>query len=304
LTDLSNKTVAVGGSSGLVGSRFCQLASENGCRIIRLVRSRELDGADAVFWDYRSGDLDPGRLEGVDAVVHLGGESIAAPRWTRAKMERIERSRVESTSFLAGKLCELGTPPPVFVCASATGYYGNHGDEVVDESTPAGDTFLAGVCRRWENACNPLRERGVRLVNLRIGMVLSAEGGGLPAMLPVFRLGLGGRLGDGRHWTGWIENDDLSRVITFCIGNQEIRGPVNAVSPNPVINREFTRTLAGIVKRPALIPAPAFLMKLVMGRMADELLLASCRSMPKKLLDAGFQFQYPELESALRAAIS
>jgi uncharacterized protein (TIGR01777 family) len=301
---LAGKKVAVTGASGLVGGAFWRMAAGQGATVLRLVRDREHDGPESVFWDYSNGELDTGRLAGCDAVVHLAGETIAGLRWTQAKMQRIESSREESTRFLARRLLAMDSPPPVFICASATGFYGNTGDSLIDESAPAGDTFLAGVCRKWEEACEPLRQRGVRVVNLRIGMVLSLDGGGLPAMLPAFRKGLGGPLGDGGHWTAWIEAGDLANLISFCISNPNISGPVNAVTPNPLTNKTFTSTLGRVLGRPAVIPVPEFLLRAVMGRLADEVLLASCRALPSRLLKQGFNFAHPELEEALGYILS
>ncbi|MBW7995163.1 MAG: TIGR01777 family protein [Candidatus Glassbacteria bacterium] len=296
--------IAVTGASGLLGRAFRDLAAQSGCIVLPLVRDRRQAGSDAAFWDYRQGELEVEKLETADAVVHLAGDSIATLRWNRKKMRQIEESRVEGTAFLTRKLCKLDSPPRVFVCAGATGFYGDRGEEILDENSPAGDNFLATVCRGWEGACAPLREIGVRVVNLRIGMVLSGQGGALKTMLPAFRLGVGGRLGTGCQWLGWIELSDVARAIEFCLTTDEISGPVNAVAPNPVENREFTRTLASVLRRPAGFPLPAPLLRLLLGRMAEELLLASCRAVPTRLLDHGFEFRYPELEPALRASIA
>ncbi len=301
--NLEHKKIAVTGASGLVGSALTERANKWGCKFVALVRSREHATDNAVYWNYRSGELDAQCLEGCDALVHLAGESIAALRWSRSRMEEIERSRLEGTAFLARRLSELAHPPRTFICASATGFYGNQGETVLDEKSPSGDTFLAGVCKGWEQACAPLEATGVRVVNLRIGMVLAGSGGALGAMLPVFRLGLGGRLGDGRQWTSWIHLHDLVSSIGYCLGNEKLHGPVNAVAPAPVTNKEFTRTLAVALSRPALLHVPSILLRLLAGRVADELLLASCRAVPTRLLHDGFVFKYPELEQALRAIL-
>jgi uncharacterized protein len=300
---LEGKTIALSGASGLVGSALTKRAAQWGCSIVPLVRNRALANNNTVYWNYSEGELDARRLEGCDAVVHLAGESIASLRWSRAKMEKIKSSRIDSTAFLARRLSELSHPPGTFICASATGFYGSRGPDILDESSPAGDTFLAEVCKGWENSCSPLLDKNVRVVNLRIGMVLSPEGGALSAMLPIFRLGAGGRLGDGCQWNAWIHLHDLVNSIGFCLNNEKMHGAVNSVAPEAVTNLEFTRTLASILGRPALLPVPAILLRLLAARVADELLLASCRAIPRRLLDHGFAFEYPILEQSLRSIL-
>jgi uncharacterized protein (TIGR01777 family) len=238
-------------------------------------------------------------LEGFDAVVHLAGESIAEGRWTEAKRGRIRDSRVQGTRVLADTLARLIHPPKVFLCASAVGFYGSRGDEELDEESPAGSGFLSDVCREWESACRPAVEAGIRVVNLRLGMVLSTRGGALAKMLPIFRLGLGGRLASGRQYVSWITLDDVVEAIQFVMATDSLEGPVNAVAPGAVTNREFTRVLGRVLRRPAILPAPAFALRCVLGQMAQELLLASTRALPRRLLEAGFAFRDPDLEGAL-----
>jgi len=233
-------------------------------------------------------------------VVHLAGENIAAGRWTRSRKDAIRQSRVRGTSLLAETLASLNRPPAVFVSASAVGYYGDRGNELLNERSPQGSGFLADVCKEWEAATDPATERGIRVVNLRIGMVLSATGGALSRLLLPFRLGLGGRIGNGRQYMSWIGLDDLVRAVCFSIERTEIAGALNAVAPETVTNREFTRTLGAVLARPAVLPIPRFFLRLVLGEMADSLLFASARVEPRVLLSSGLDFSSPTLQSALR----
>lgn len=239
-------------------------------------------------------------MEARDAFVHLAGENIAAGRWTRARKARIRDSRVKVTRRLCESLAGLSQPPKVLVSASAVGYYGDRGEEVLTEESPAGMGFLSEVCRGWEAACEPAVQKGIRVVNLRTGMVLSAAGGVLPRMLLPFRMGLGGRIGSGRQFMSWIDLDDLVGVIFHALTCDTLAGPVNAVAPNPVINLEFTRTLGRVLRRPTFFCVPAWALRLALGEMADELLLASARVAPARLAASGYVFRYPELEGALR----
>jgi uncharacterized protein (TIGR01777 family) len=238
-------------------------------------------------------------LQGVDAVVHLAGESIAQ-RWTPESKARILQSRTSGTRLLSESFARLTPPPRVFICASAIGYYGNRGDEVLTEQSPPGSGFLAEVCREWEAACEPAVRGGIRVVNLRTGMVLSAAGGVLPRMLFPFRVGLGGKIGSGRQYMSWIALDDLVGVIIHALTCDRLAGPVNAVAPNPVTNLEFTRTSGRVLRRPTFLAVPAWAARLAFGEMADALLLASARVTPARLAASGFVFRYAELESALR----
>ena len=292
--------VLVSGSGGLVGKALCAALKAAGHVPVRLVRKDSGHPSDAIFWDPDRAILAPEALAGIDSVVHLAGEPIAAGRWTAARKARISDSRVKGTRLLCERLAGCAKPPAVLVSASALGIYGSRGDEVVTEASATGSGFLAEVCQAWEGATAPAANAGVRVVNLRVGLVLSASGGALPRMLPPFRLGLGGPLGDGRMWMSWIHVDDLVGAIRHCLEGSAIHGPVNGFAPNPVTNREFTRTLARVLHRPAFLPVPSPLLKLVLGEMAEEMLLSSLRGKPERLCETGFSFQFPALETALR----
>jgi hypothetical protein len=266
--------------------------------VARLVRALPTAGGD-IPWDPAAGRLDPARLEGLDAVVHLAGENIAG-RWTAAKKARIRSSRVEGTRLLAEALAGLKRPPKTLLCASAIGYYGDRGAELLREESPAGTGFLAEVCREWEAAARPAAEKGLRVVHLRIGVVLSPAGGALARMLMPFKLGLGGRIGSGSQFMSWIASDDLSGVIRHALTTESLRGPVNAVAPQAVTNLEFTQTLGRVLRRPTPFPMPAFAARLAFGEMAEALLLASARVEPTRLVASGYRFRAPELEGALR----
>jgi hypothetical protein len=246
--------------------------------------------------------MDARALEGVEAVVHLAGENIGQ-RWTPASKERIWRSRVEGTRLLAEAIAASPAPPKVFISASATGYYGDRGDEALDEGAAPGRGFLAELCQAWEQAAQTAAAAGTRVVNPRFGVVLSARGGALARLLPVFRLGLGGSLGSGRQYMSWVDMDDLVQAVLFLLSREEFSGPVNVTSPNPVTNAEFTRTLARVLGRPALFRVPAFALQVLLGEMAREALLSGQRVLPARLQAAGFQFRYPELEASLRHAL-
>jgi hypothetical protein len=252
-----------------------------------------------VYWDPAAGKIDAAALEGHDAVVHLAGENISQ-RWTAKQKSKILESRIRSTRLLVEALARLTNPPNVLVSASAIGYYGNRGDEILQEDSAAGIGFLPEVCREWEAATQPAAEAGIRVVNLRFGLILSPGGGALAKMFLPFKMGVGGVLGSGRQYWSWISIDDIIGVIHHALRNESLQGPVNAVSPNPVTNREFTKILGHVLKRPTLFPVPAFTLRLVFGEMADEMLLASARVQPAKLLNSGYDFRYPELEGALR----
>jgi uncharacterized protein (TIGR01777 family) len=247
-----------------------------------------------------TGSIDQARLEGLDGVVHLAGESIATGRWTAEKKARIRDSRVKGTRLLCESLARLDQPPRVLVSASAIGYYGDRGDEILHEDSASGSGFLAEVCHMWEAATEAASQRNIRVVNLRIGVVLSAMGGALATMLFPFRMGLGGIIGSGRQFMSWIALDDLLGSIAYALRTDTIRGPVNAVAPHPVTNREFTKTLGRVLARPTLLPMPAFAARLAFGEMADELLLSSARVEPARLSAAGYDFRYPTLEGGLR----
>jgi uncharacterized protein (TIGR01777 family) len=293
--------VLVTGASGLIGTALVQSLHRDGHEAIALVR-RSPQGAGEVPWNPLFVNVPP--FEGADAVVHLAGESIAGGRWTAERKKKIVESRLVGTQNLAESIANATRRPAVLVSASAIGYYGDRGDEVLTESSSSGSGFLAQVARGWEAATEPAARAGVRVVAPRIGVVLAGQGGALPKMALPFRFGLGGRVGSGKQWMSWITLDDLVRLLVYAVTNELIRGPVNAVSPQSVTNAEFTRTLARVLHRPAIFPAPAFAVRLVLGEMADELLLASQRVEPKVAMESGFRFQYPQLETALGHALT
>jgi hypothetical protein len=290
--------IAITGASGLVGTALAKRLSGQGHEIIRM--TRQAAGPGELAWSVEQGIFDPAQAEGLDVLAHLAGENVAEGRWSEEKKERIRHSRVTGTGSLCRSLAQLRQPPRVLVCASAIGFYGNRGEEVLTEDSEAGRGFFPEVCAQWEDAAKPAAEAGIRVAHLRIGVVLSETGGALGKMLIPFKFGLGGRLGDGRQFISWIALDDLLDAIEYAIARESLAGPVNATAPNPVTNQEFTRALAAAVNRPALFPVPSFALRLAVGEMADEALLASARVMPTRLLAAGFKFQFPELEPALR----
>ena len=292
--------VLVTGSSGLVGSALVTQLESDGHAVTRLVRSRRGGGEARVLWDPEAGTIDSASLEGLDAVVHLAGESIAAGRWTAARKARILESRVKGTRLLADALAGLQERPKVLISASAVGYYGDRGEESLREESASGSGFLAEVCRQWEAAAAPAAQGGIRVVHPRFAMILSTAGGALQRLLLPFRLGLGGRLGSGRQFMSWVALDDAVGAICHALTHDDLQGPVNTASPTPLRNREFTRTLGHVLRRPTVFPLPAFAARLAFGQMADELLLTSQRVVPAKLLASGYQFGFPDLESALR----
>ncbi|NQT37133.1 MAG: TIGR01777 family protein [Planctomycetes bacterium] len=292
--------ILISGSTGLIGSALVSALQTDGHEVHRLVRRHADAAGPNVFWDPANGKINSAALEGFGAVVHLAGENIAGGRWTRARMTRIRDSRVDSTRLLAGSLAQLRQPPEVLLSASAIGIYGNRpGEELSEKSTP-GEGFLADVCRQWEAAAQEAAGAGIRVVALRFGMVLAGGGGALAKMLPPFRLGLGGPVGSGRQEVSWIAVDDAVAAAVHLLGDSTTSGPVNLVAPRPVTNRRLAKSLGRVLHRPALMPLPALAARIVLGRMADELLLASQRVVPRRLLEAGFQFNHPELDAALR----
>lgn len=292
--------ILITGSSGLIGSALVPLLKGEGHQVVRLVRRPPAPGEEAAVWDPDAGKLEVSSLEQTDAVVHLAGENIGAARWTEERKKRMSESRVRGTRLLSETLARLAVPPRVLVSASAVGFYGPRGDDVLTEESPPGTGFLADVCVKWEAATDPARQKGIRVVNLRTGMVLSGNGGALTAMLPPFKMGAGGKIGDGRQFISWIAIDDLTRAISHALTHESLSGPANAVSPNPARNVDFTRTLGKVLRRPTFLSMPAPVVRLVFGEMADALLLASQRAQPRRLLDSGFSFQFPDLEAALR----
>lgn len=295
--------VCVSGASGLIGQALCQKLRKRGDQVVRLVRHKACLAEDEIAWNPSTGELLSGSLEGFDVFVNLAGENIANGRWTPEKKKKIYESRVLGTEHLVRLLSELPYPPKVLINASAVGFYGNRGEEKVDEESASGSDFLATVCRDWEKAASAAENQGVRVVRMRIGTVLSKEGGALQKMLLPFRLGLGGRIGSGEQYFSWIVLEDLLDLICFAMEEEQVKGAVNAVSPHPVTNGALTKVLGEVLQRPILLPLPAFAARFLFGEMADAILLGGVRVVPKKILELGFQFKYPDLKSALEFAI-
>ena len=290
--------VLVTGASGFIGTALVRALREAGHEPVALVRRVPRPGAAEIQWD-PAGAIDCAKFSGADAVVHLAGESVAG-RWNAQRKARILNSRVQGTQTIAASMARAHPRPRVLVCASANGIYGDTADKVVTESEPPGSTFLAEVGRQWENATRAASDAGIRTVMMRTGLVLSGTGGALARMLPPFRMGVGGRLGDGRQWMAWITLDDLIALFLYVLTHESMRGPVNAVAPNPVTNAEFTCALGSVLHRPTPFPAPAFAVRAAFGQMGEELLLASNRAVPQAALSGGFQFRYPEIRGALQ----
>ncbi len=292
--------VAVTGATGLIGSALVRRLATEGHRVRPLVR--RAPGPGEIRWDPDGGRLDPDDLEGIDAVVHLAGENVGA-RWTAGRKARIRNSRIRGTRLLSETIARMSRRPAVLVSASAIGIYGSRGDEVLDEESHLGDPsqdFLAALGQEWEAAADPARAAGIRVVHSRFGLVLSPDGGALGRMLLPFRLGLGGRLGSGLQWMSWISIDDAVSAILHLLGTVTLIGPVNLTAPEPVQNRDFTRTLGRVLSRPTPFAVPPAALRLVLGEMADGTLLSSARVLPRRLLASAFRFSHPDLESALR----
>jgi uncharacterized protein (TIGR01777 family) len=295
--------VAVSGSHGLIGTALFAALRDRGHDPIRLVRERASPGE--IGWDPARGTLDAASLEGLDAVVHLAGAGIASRRWSASQRARIWASRVDATRLLVRTLAGLSRPPAVLVSASGVGYYGSRGDELLVEESPPGAGFLSELCVAWEDASGTAGAAGVRVVLLRSGIVLARHGGVLKPQVSLFKLGLGGRLGSGRQYLSWITLEDEVAIVLHALEQSSLSGPLNAVGPGPVTNEEFTRTLARVLSRPALLVAPTLVLRGVLGAgFADELLLASQRAWPGRLLETGFLFRHPDLEGALRAMLA
>jgi uncharacterized protein (TIGR01777 family) len=290
--------ILIAGASGLVGSALIPPLEADGAEVTRLVRSTPKPGE--IEWHPNQDSMDPARLEGFDAVINLAGENVAAGRWTEDQKRKIHDSRVNGTHLLSEAMAKLAKPPRVFLCASATGFYGDREDEVLDEHSDSGGGFLAGVCREWEKATEPAVAAGVRVVNLRFGVIISREGGMLAKLLTPFKMGMGGKVGSGKQFISWVAIDDVTSTIKLALNDETFRGPLNVVSPNPVTNEVFTKTLGHVLSRPTALAMPAFAARLAFGEMADEMLLASQYVVPKRLTDAGFEYKYPELEGALQ----
>ena len=298
---MTSQRILVSGSSGPIGAALLHLATTRGYDVTRLVRTAAA-GASQITWDPFK-PLAPELVSGFDAVVHLAGETIVG-RWTEKKKSRILQSRAVGTRNLSEALARAPQPPRVFISSSAVGYYGNRDHEVLQESSSPGQGFLPEVCRAWEAATKPAEDAGIRTAHIRTGLVLAASGGALPQMLTPFRFGIGGRVGDGRQWWSWIDIHDHVEAIHHILKTDVLRGPVNLVAPNPVTNAEFTKILASVLSRPAIFPVPAFVARLAFGQMGDELLLASQRVEPTKLIASGFSFQYTDLRASLEELLS
>lgn len=295
---MNSERILVSGSSGPIGAALLPSLEAHGFAVTRLVR-HSASGRDQIVWD-PSRPLSPDLVSGFDAIIHLAGESIVG-RWTDAKKRRILESRAQGTGHLAEAAAKASQPPRVFISASAIGFYGSRGDEtILREDSLSGEGFAAEICRQWEGATQPAAQAGIRTVQMRIGVVMSADGGALPAMLTPFRLGMGGRLGNGRQWWTWVSVRDVVGAIQHVLNHDALSGPVNTVAPNPVTNAEFTRILASVLHRPAIFPMPAFAVRLIFGEMGEELFLGSQRVEPAKLAATGYRFQHPDLRNALK----
>jgi uncharacterized protein (TIGR01777 family) len=290
------------GASGFIGSALISRLSKNGHGVVPLQRTPATGDEAGPHWNPAAGQIHLESAGALDAVVHLAGENIAQ-RWTPAAKTRIRASRVDATRLLCDALARLPQPPKVLVCASATGFYGDRGEVMLDEKSAPGTGFLPEVCQAWEAAADAARQRSIRVVHLRLGIVLARHGGALAKMLPVFRFGLGGRLGTGRQYWSWITLEDLLRVLELALQEDRLSGAVNAVSPEPVTNEDFNRTLARVLRRPAFLPVPACAVKLLFGEMGREALLASALVRPVRLLESGFEFRFPKLDAALKQAL-
>jgi len=282
------------GSTGLIGKALLPALSALGHQVTPL-RRRPGAAPGEVSWD----GLDDAALAGTEAVIHLAGENIAAGRWTKAKKLRISTSRIQGTGLVAAAIALLRPPPRILLCASAVGFYGNRGDEILTEDSPPGTGFVADVCRQWEDASAPAEAAGIRVIHARLGVVLCKQGGALAKMLTPFKLGLGGAIGNGIQFVAWITLDDAVAAMIHLLDRSNLYGPVNLVAPSSVTNRELTKSLGRALHRPTIFPMPVFAARLAFGEMADELLLSSARAIPRRLLDDGFKFQYPDLDPAL-----
>jgi uncharacterized protein (TIGR01777 family) len=295
--------VAITGATGFLGGALTRHLRSAGHVVLPITRSQLDAGAGAIRWDPARGELDPAALEGVDAVVHLAGENIAQ-RWTDAVKREIRESRVRSTKLIARAISAMNRPPRVLLTGSAVGIYGDRGNELLDESSAAGTGFLAEVVQAWERATEAANRGDVRVVHMRSGLVLGAEGGALPKMLPPFRLGLGGKIGSGEQMMSWIERGDWVRAVEKLLHAPLVKGPVNLVAPTPVSNAEFTAALGHVLGRPTALTIPDFAVRFALGEMGEQVLLAGQRVVPTRLLGAGYSFAYPTIDSALRAVLA
>lgn len=292
--------ILISGSSGFIGSELVSSLRDRGHEVIRLVRDEKELSEDTLLWDPQHREIRPEFFEGFDAVINLAGENIANGRWSPEKKRKIYDSRVIGTHMLAELLARLKQPPKLLINASAVGYYGDRGDAILDENSASGQGFLAEVCKKWEEAANSAAQAGIRVIKLRFGVILSVKGGMLSKMLLPFRLGLGGPLGSGKQYISWVSMDDLMGVFFHLLSHPEMEGAINVCTPHPVTNKEFTKTLASVLRRPAFFSVPASLLRFILGEMADEMLLGSTRAVPKVLEESGYTFLYPDLKGALR----
>lgn len=289
--------ILISGSRGFIGTPLTERMAGQGHQIVRLVRKPE---SGAIFWDPYRRTIDQSLLENFDAVIHLAGRTIAGGRWTKSAKKEIFDSRILPTRFLAETLANLKHPPKTLVCASAVGFFGDRGDQVLTEDSAPGEGFLPELCLAWEKACDPARERGIRTINLRTSLVLASRGGALGPMFLPFKIGVGGRFGSGAQYMSWVSLSDVISIIEFALTHDSVSGPVNVAAPEPISNREFTTTLGRVLRRPTLFTMPAFAVRLLLGEMGDALLLSSARAIPEKLLKAGYKFLDTDIEETLR----
>jgi uncharacterized protein len=307
---MTPSNVLVSGASGMIGTALLQFLSSQSAQTVLLTRRHSRPELREVHWDPYSALASqkspaiPEAFGQLDAAIHLSGANVAGQPWTLEYRKKIRDSRIETTLSLGEMLISLPKPPGVLLCASAIGIYGNRGEELLTEDSAPGSGFLADVCQEWESATREVEAAGIRVVHLRFGVVLSRTGGMLNKLLPVFRAGMGGRLGNGRQWTSWVALPDLLRAVQFCLETESMCGAVNVVAPQPVRNSEFTGTLGKVLGKPTMLPVPATALKVVFGAMANETMLASTRVLPERLLQAGFRFEFPDLETALRSQLS
>ena len=296
--------VLITGASGLIGAALQKSLRAKGYEML-LASRKEPEAKNEIQWNSDTGfaDDDLHRLEELDSVIHLAGESIAGLRWTDEKKKAIRDSRVYGTRTMIEAFARLEKKPEVFISASAIGFYGDRGDDEMTETSSAGDTFLSEVAKEWESEARRAEDMGIRTVLLRNGIVLSKDGGALGTMITPFKFGVGGVVGSGKQWMSWVSLDDVVEVVNFAIENEKVRGAINVASPNPVTNEEFTKTLGEVLYRPTFLPLPEFAVNLVFGEMGDALLIHSTKVLPKRLLDAGFKFKFPDLRSALENAV-
>ncbi len=295
--------ILITGSSGLIGSQLIPFLEKKGNEVYRLIRDRNKLGDSKLFWDPENKVLDIESLENFQVIINLAGENISSRRWSSKQKEKILQSRINSTSLLAEKLNEIENPPQLLISASAIGYYGDRGDEILTEKSEIGSGFLAEVVKNWEKSASIAQDRPIRKVYLRTGVVLSSHGGALAKILLPFKLGLGAVIGSGKQYMPWVSIEDVIQAIGFVIANEKISGPVNLAAPNPVTNYQFSKSLGKILSRPVLFKIPAFVLRGVLGEMADALLLSSSRVIPQKLIDNGYSFIHPNIDDAFKSTL-